>query len=126
MMDYRTIKTFIWFTTIASGSIYCEDTTNPIATKCIPKGTGNYVADYPSNYTSTEVGDWSSKYSLITLNSENKLVRTDMSFWEVTPDERDGFSIVFHCNAGARAFCAPFLPSNTDATATIPTQCMSN
>eukprot|EP01084_Bolivina_argentea_P053090 97464_1 len=106
----------------ASGSIYCEGTTNPITTKCIPKGTGNYVPDYPSNYTSAEVGDWSSKYSLITLNSENKLVRTDMSFWEVTPDELDGFSIVFHCNAGARAFCAPFLPSNTDATATIPTQ----
>merc|ERR1712228_1139836 len=46
----------------------------------------------------------------------------ESSFWEVTPDDIVNMSIVFHCNGGTRAFCAPFVATGTEASETIPSQ----
>ena len=55
-----------------------------------------------------------------------KMYRSDSSFFEVTPDDMatGDYSVVFHCNGGDRAFCAPFVDSGVEATKTIPAQGM--
>ena len=108
----------------ASGNEYCGDGTINATEgvfECID--TSLYTpANFDANPFAAEVGDWSGKYAKIELDSENKLIRTDISPYEVLPEEMEGFAVVFHCNSGARAFCAPFVMSNTDTSATVPSQ----
>lgn len=103
----------------ASGNPYCYSGDTPGANQCIPKSA--YSVDFPAMPFSAEVGDWSSKYGKLELdNSTMKIERVDSSYWEVLPEEMDGFSIVFHCNGGARAFCALFEENDVEAAATVP------
>jgi len=103
----------------ASGFDYC-DYSGGTPSDCLP--TSSYSADFSSDPFSAEVGDWNGKYGLLTLDSDNTATRTDSSFYEVFGSEVSGKSIVFHCNGGSRAFCAPFVESTTDASNTIPDQ----
>jgi len=50
------------------------------------------------------------------------MYRADSSFFEVTPADVVGMSVVFHCNNGDRAFCAPFLDSGAATEYSIPEQ----
>ena len=49
---------------------------------------------------------------------------TASSFWEVIPEDVANMSVVFHCNEGARAFCAPFVESSDATSYTVPEQSM--
>lgn len=117
----------------ASGNAYCGDSADEFM--CIPKGGDYYVPDYRTdagdyyvNYMpfTAEVGDWSGKYGKLMLDNTSLTLSAEVSSaWEVMPDEIEGFSVVFHCNAGDRAFCAIFEESDTEATATVPSQASS-
>merc|ERR1719464_102482 len=105
----------------ASGNPYCGDDQNN--SKCIPKGGDSYAPDFPAMPFSVEVGDWSSKYGKLEMDDSYMIDRVDSSFYEVTPADMEGFSVVFHCNDGSRAFCALFEESSdVMATATVPAQ----
>lgn len=104
----------------ASGNAYCYTTEDNDSSTCIP--TSDYSADFDTDVFSAEIGDWNGKYGLISLDSDNMLSREDSSFYEVIPADVDGMSVVFHCNGGSRAFCAPFVESSTLASETIPDQ----
>lgn len=78
-------------------------------------------ADYKCNKTNfdkdpfvCEVGDWSGKYGVLTIDSSNKVSRTDQSYFEVEDSEIGGKSVVFHCTTtgGPRAFCGKFSTSD--------------
>merc|ERR1712025_209352 len=83
-----------------------------------------YSADFANDAFSAEVGDWNGKYGLIEVDSNDLMYRSDSSFFEVTPDDMatGTYSVVFHCNDGTRALCAPFVDSGVEATKTIPDQ----
>jgi len=107
----------------ASGNQYCGSAAEVNATDdvaCIFKD--EYAPDFSSGPFSVEVGDWSGKYDKLMLDDDYMISRTDSSFFEVSPEEMEGFSVVFHCNDGKRAFCAPFVESSTETTETIPNQ----
>ena len=89
-------------------------------TDCIP--SSGYSADFDNDVFSAEVGDWNGKYGLITVDDDGTISASESSFYEVIPKEVAGYSVVFHCNGGDRAFCAPFLESSTVASQTIPDQ----
>jgi len=101
----------------ASGNAFCSNNGG-----CI--NVTDYSAEYDNDAFSAEIGDWNGKYGLISLDNDNKLVRDDSSFFEVTPDDMDvlNMSVVFHCNGGSRAFCAPFVESSTSTSESIPEQ----
>jgi len=99
----------------ASGNEYCSNNGG-----CID--VTDYSADYPDSVFSAEVGDWNGKYGLATVDSDGMIYFNESSFWEVTPDDIVNMSIVFHCNGGSRAFCAPFVATGTEASETIPDQ----
>ena len=101
----------------ATGDAYCNITT--ATTSCIPKNT--YSPDFETDPFSVEVGDWSNKYGKVTLTN-NMLSVVGNSFYEVLPEELDGYSVVFHCNDGSRAFCAPFETTTVSTADTIPEQ----
>ena len=104
----------------ASGNAYCSNKGG-----CID--TDDYSADYDDDAFSAEVGDWNGKYGLITVNDSTGLMyRMDSSYFEVTPDDMDilNMSVVFHCNDGSRAFCAPFVESSAETNYSVPEQGM--
>eukprot|EP00486_Rosalina_sp_Unknown_P002522 CAMPEP_0201567358 /NCGR_PEP_ID=MMETSP0190_2-20130828/7849_1 /ASSEMBLY_ACC=CAM_ASM_000263 /TAXON_ID=37353 /ORGANISM="Rosalina sp." /LENGTH=406 /DNA_ID=CAMNT_0047987263 /DNA_START=69 /DNA_END=1289 /DNA_ORIENTATION=+ len=102
----------------ASGNEYCGDGNG---TTCIPKA--DYDPDFSADPFSAEVGDWSSKYGKVTVDSSYMASTEQNSFYEVLPGEMDGLSVVFHCGTGGnRAFCAPFLESTEAVSATVPDQ----
>ena len=86
----------------------------------------DYSATFGSDVFSAEVGDWNGKYGLITVNDSGLMYRMDSSYFEVTPDDMDvlNMSVVFHCNSGSRAFCAPFVESSTETSYSVPAQSM--
>lgn len=104
----------------ASGNVYCGDDMNN--SKCIPKGGDDYAPDYPAMPFSAEVGDWSSKYGKLELDDQMMISAEVSSYWEVIPKEMMGYSVVFHCNNGDRAFCAPFEVTTVETTSTVPNQ----
>lgn len=105
----------------ASGNAYCGDDADTFM--CIPKGGDAYAVDYPAMPFSAEVGDWSGKYGKLMMDNATMMLSAEVSSaWEVMPEEIEGFSVVFHCNSGDRAFCALFQESDTVATATVPSQ----
>jgi len=112
----------------ASGNEYCSNNNATSGHGCIP--TSDYSADLDSDVFSAEVGDWNGKYGLITVNTTTgKAFANESSFYEVTPDDIyvlnvSGYagSVVFHCNGGSRAFCAPFINSSTATSYSIPDQ----
>ena len=87
----------------------------------------DYSASFSTDVFSAEVGDWNGKYGLITLDGNKTVYRMDSSFFEVTPDDMDilNMSVVFHCNDGSRAFCAPFVESSDAVSYSIPEQGMT-
>ena len=91
----------------ASGNPYC-DKSNDDPLQCIP--VTEYTPNFPDDPFSVEVGDWSNKYGKIDVSSTGSgaLVRTNGSFYEVATYDVEGLSVVFHCDDGSRAFCAPF------------------
>jgi hypothetical protein len=101
----------------ASGNPYCGDGTG---TQCIPKSA--YSVDFPAMPFSAEVGDWSSKYGKLMMDDEMMISSMQSNYYEVMPEEMMGYSVVFHCNEGARAFCAVFEESADPVTQTIPGQ----
>eukprot|EP01084_Bolivina_argentea_P060033 109670_1 len=105
----------------ASGNQHCKKATSTEATKCID------VADYSPNYEadpfSAEVGDWSGKYGVLAPGTDNLITATFTSFYEVYPDDQlADLSVVFHCNSGTRAFCAPLELSTTAVTESVVPQ----
>lgn len=91
-----------------SDNPFCDKTNEaPASSACIPVNA--YSPNYPADPFSVEVGDWSGKYGLLKLPKNNKIWKTFSSFYEVMSKDVRGFSVVFHCNNGARAFCAPFI-----------------
>ena len=103
----------------ASGNAYCSNKGG-----CID--VSDYSASFSTDVFSAEVGDWNGKYGLITLDGNKTVYRMDSSFFEVTPDDMDilNMSVVFHCNGGSRAFCAPFVESSDEVSYSIPEQGM--
>ena len=107
----------------ATGNRYCLTANNDYEYACIPANSTFYKPDLDQDPFSVEVGDWSGKYGSIVLDSDNKYgPMTFSSFYEVEPDELEGLSVVFHCNNGARAFCAPFEESQDNTESTTPSQ----
>merc|ERR1719384_1174382 len=104
----------------ASGSSYCDKSsgaTGSLTASCVP--ASSYSPAFATNPFSAEVGDWSGKYGVLTLDDSNMISRTDSSFYEVFSAEMQGLSVVFHCgDSGARAFCASFVESTTAVSAT--------
>ena len=109
---------------IGSGNAYCDTTmTNYPDATCLPSSA--YSADWPdfaNDVFSAEVGDWYGKYGLLEMDSDEMIYAFDGSFYEVIPEDVAGYSVVFHCNDGTRAFCAPFIESSTATSQTIPNQ----
>eukprot|EP01083_Nonionella_stella_P026420 72711_1 len=101
----------------ASGNEYCKKATSTEATKCID--VADYSPNFPDDPFSVEVGDWSSKYGvLLPSHTDDKIHETFESFYEVVANSHlSGKSVVFHCNSGTRAFCAPLKPDQ-DTTLT--------
>ena len=91
-----------------------------MSTDCIP--SSEYSVDWENDAFSAEVGDWNGKYGLLEPDSDDKIYAFDGSFHEVIPEDVAGYSVVFHCNDGSRAFCAPFIESSTATSKTIPSQ----
>ena len=89
---------------------------------CIP--SSEYSVDWENDAFSAEVGDWNGKYGLLEPDSDDMIYAFDGSFYEVTPDDMatGNYSVVFYCNDGQRAFCAPFNESSTATSQTIPSQ----
>jgi len=109
----------------ASGNADCDTTVTSddnTSSTCLP--TSAYFADFDNDVFSAEVGDWNGKYGLIEVDSDDMMYRSDSSFFEVTPDDMfwGDYSVVFHCNGGDRAFCAPFVKSWNKTTMSIPAQ----
>jgi len=98
----------------ATGNTYCSQKGG-----CIDDG---YSADFSSDVFSAEVGDWNGKYGLIEFDDDGYAVANDSSYFEVTPADVVGMSVVFHCNNGDRAFCAPFVDSGSETMYSIPEQ----
>ena len=93
----------------ASGNPYC-DKSNDDPLQCIP--VTDYTPNFPDDPFSVEVGDWSNKYGKMEYVSygagSGSFNLSDASFYEVATYDVEGLSVVFHCNDGSRAFCAPF------------------
>jgi len=110
----------------ASGSAYCGTSypsSSSLTGLCLD--TDEYSPAFGDDPFSAEVGDWSGKYGLLELDEDNMISASFSSFWEVMSAEVAGLSIVFHCNGGARAFCAPFVASTDDVTSMDMTQSSS-
>eukprot|EP00486_Rosalina_sp_Unknown_P013070 CAMPEP_0201584980 /NCGR_PEP_ID=MMETSP0190_2-20130828/116986_1 /ASSEMBLY_ACC=CAM_ASM_000263 /TAXON_ID=37353 /ORGANISM="Rosalina sp." /LENGTH=429 /DNA_ID=CAMNT_0048030047 /DNA_START=40 /DNA_END=1329 /DNA_ORIENTATION=- len=106
----------------ASGNEYCATSGNADDEyACI--ATNDYEPNLSADPYSVEVGDWSGKYGYAILDNDT-FSGSFSSFYEITPDDLalDDFSVVFHCNDGTRAFCAPLLPSSEDSESTLPSQ----
>merc|ERR1719492_734857 len=84
-----------------------------------------YSASFSSDVFSAEVGDWNGKYGLLEFNDSGYATANDSSYFEVTPADVVGMSVVFHCNDGSRAFCAPFVDSGVGTVYDIPKQDVS-
>ena len=98
---------------------------------CVPGSTvlGDQGYDcststFADNPYACEVGDWNGKYGLAFVE-DNIVSFIASSPYEVSASDLKGLSVVFHCNAGARAFCAPFEITSEDVTAQRPTQVQS-
>jgi len=99
-----------------TANIYCLSNTHANDT-CVKSSSafttsGNYCCNtttYQLNPFVCEVGDLSGKYGVLSLEN-NKVYRSDSSFWEVDSYDVSGKSIVFHCTTSGspRAFCAAF------------------
>jgi len=96
---------------------------------CSAKGgcvDDTYSASFSSDVFSAEVGDWNGKYGLLEFSDSGYASANVSSFFEVTPADVMGMSVVFHCNDGSRAFCAPFVDSGEAPAYSIPAQDVSN
>jgi len=104
----------------ASGSKYCGAGNSNSGIGCI--SDDDYSVDYDNDPFSAEVGDWNGKYGVATASDDGTISFVVSSYWEVRPEDVEGLSVVFHCNDGTRAFCAPFeLDTATRSPATTPT-----
>merc|ERR1719461_740074 len=102
----------------ASGSSYCDksdDLSGELTASCVP--ASDYSPNFAAEPFSAEVGDWSGKYGVLELDADNEIKYDFSSYYEVKSAEMAGLSVVFHCNGGSRAFCAPFVASSADVSA---------
>merc|ERR1712241_374119 len=102
----------------ASGSAYCDksdDLSGDMTASCVP--ASDYSPNFAEEPFSAEVGDWSGKYGVLELDADNEIKYDFSSYYEVMSAEMAGLSVVFHCNGGSRAFCAPFVASSADVSA---------
>lgn len=106
----------------STGNEYCNITQN--VDSCVPGSTAwvgshnGYLCNtstYADNPYVCEVGDWSGKYGNLIVSDSKLLQVTSESSWEVDSVELTQRSVVFHCNDGTRAFCAPFLDTNSSS-----------
>ena len=108
----------------ASGDEYCTSQGGCVNSSSIINTKNKYecnTTNFRKEPYTCEVGDWSGKYGLLHIVNDSGTI-TDLSPFEVDGSDLDGYSVVFHCNDGTRAFCAPFVYLGHLFTVERPTQ----
>ena len=106
----------------ATGNTYCESKGGCVRGSSVLGSDSSYdCSTFETNPYVCEVGDWSGKYGQAMVNG-SVIEISGSSAFEVSGSDVIGYSIVFHCNDGTRAFCAPFVEVDEFAPEERPTQ----
>ena len=93
----------------ATGNTYCATKGSCVNGSSV-LGNQGYDCDndtFFENPYACEVGDWSGKYGKATVDGDI-VTAIGYSPYEVNGEDLLNLSVVFHCDSGLRAFCAPF------------------